>query len=90
MQNEIDRMIAGQFNAEDDLELNSELEALMGGAVPAAGEEEEERAAAATTTLPAVPSHEVHVLPEVPTGPVVTKEAEAKQQKEKSRQAVSA
>lgn len=70
MQNQIDNLIAGQFNAEDDLELTAQLEELMS----AAGLHEEEAAAVDPTrnqsesSLPAVPAHPVLIFPAVPTG----------------------
>jgi charged multivesicular body protein 6 len=84
MQNEIDRMLTGQFNAEDDLELNSEFEDLMRAANPTAAEPKAEEGAA--MRLPDAPSHPVTVFPTVPTGPVTAASDTAA--KQETRQAV--
>ena len=80
MQNEIDRMLAGQFNAEDDAELSAELAALMG---PASAEP----AAPVEQALPAVPTHEVNVFPSVPTGAIADR---AEEHVEEGKEAVPA
>lgn len=70
MQSQIDNLIAGQFNAEDNLELSAELEELMSGSVQAK--------ATTQISLPAVPTHQVHVFPEIPTGVTNSAEVDAK------------
>lgn len=86
MQNEIDRMLAGQFNAEDDAEISAELAALM-GVSPAAPEAAV--GAGQDLPLPAAPTHAVHVFPEVPTG-VAGAVDRVEEQVEEGREAVPA
>ena len=74
MQNQIDGMLAGQFNAEDDLELNSEFNKLMEAANSSTeSENQREKSEIPISTsiqnLPTAPSHTVNVFPAVPTEP---------------------
>lgn len=88
MQNEIDKLIAGQFNAADDAELNAELEDLMGNT------EDSARAAVQAPVqsgeqLPEAPQHDVKILPIAPTGTFVVNSVVAAAGERKEREKVA-
>lgn len=68
-ENQINLMLAGQFNAVDDEELQRELAELMGENVESVSETAKQPAVAAAPPqldLPAAPSNQINVLPAVP------------------------
>lgn len=83
-ENQINLLLAGQFNAQDDEELQRELAELMGeapaqSAVPTVANPTPNPIAEAPSTLPelpAAPVAPVHVLPEAPTHTVEMTEEE--------------
>lgn len=75
IQNEIDKIIAGQFNAQDDELLKSELEDLMNSAAIASGVIEPPHIET-VESLPMAPTHEVNIFPAVPTDIVSADTAE--------------